>query len=49
MWYVVAIKAAKARAAQLGIELDVFDGGNKVEQQLQQFDNAWLPSPTPLS
>jgi len=45
VWYVVAIKAAKDRAAQLGIELDVFDGGNKVEQQLQQFDNALVAKP----
>ncbi len=45
VWYVVAIKAAKDRAAKLGVQLDVFDGANKVEQQLQQFDTALASKP----
>lgn len=45
VWYVVAIKAAQDRAAKLGIKLDVYDGANKVETQLQQFDTALSAKP----
>ena len=45
IWYVVAIQGAQARAAELGIQLDVYDGANKVETQIQQFDTALSSNP----
>lgn len=45
IWYVVAIKGAQDRAAKLGIQLDVYDGANKVETQIQQFDTALSSNP----
>jgi ABC-type sugar transport system substrate-binding protein len=45
VWYVVAIDGAKAAAANLGVQLDVFDASNKLEQQIQQFDAAIAAKP----
>jgi ABC-type sugar transport system substrate-binding protein len=45
VWYVAAIEGAKMRAEELGIELDVYDAGYKVETQVQQFDTAMASNP----
>ncbi len=45
VWYVVAIQGAKAEAEKLGVQLDVFDASNKLEQQIQQFDTALASKP----
>ena len=45
VWYVVAADAAKAEADALGISLQVYDAGNKLETQIQQFDAAIASKP----
>jgi ABC-type sugar transport system substrate-binding protein len=49
VWYVVAIDGAKAAAANLGVQLDVFDASNKLEQQIQQFDAAIAAKPEAIA
>jgi ABC-type sugar transport system substrate-binding protein len=39
-WYVGAVEGAKSKAAELGIDLQVYDASQKVDTQLQQFDTA---------
>lgn len=45
VWYVAAIEGARQRAEELGVQLDVYDAGYKVETQLQQFDTAMASNP----
>jgi ABC-type sugar transport system substrate-binding protein len=45
VWYVVAADAATAEADRLGIKLQVYDAGNKLETQIQQFDAAIASNP----
>jgi len=45
VWYVAAIEGAKMRAEELGVKLQVFDAGYKVETQVQQFDTAMASKP----
>jgi ribose transport system substrate-binding protein len=45
VWYVAAIEGAKARAEELGFQLDVYDAGYEVETQVQQWDTAMASNP----
>jgi ABC-type sugar transport system substrate-binding protein len=39
-WYVGALEGAKRKAAELGIDLTLYDASNRVDTQIQQFDTA---------
>jgi ABC-type sugar transport system substrate-binding protein len=45
VWYVAVIEGAKQQAEKMGIDLQVFDAGYKVETQVQQFDTAIASKP----
>jgi ABC-type sugar transport system substrate-binding protein len=39
-WYVGAAEGAKRKAAEMGVDLQLYDATNKVDRQIQQFDTA---------
>jgi ABC-type sugar transport system substrate-binding protein len=45
VWYVAAIKGAEDAAADLGIDIQVYDAGYDVATQVQQFDTAMASKP----